>query len=104
MRAIKESVLDYLRELKVEFTKDGIVAFALFGSFARDAQSVYSDIDIAISKQNDYLLHNSSYSYFETVAKIKEKIRKKFHRNSDVFDLDSHSPFKESIVKELIYV
>ena len=85
MRATKESILCYLKELKAEFSQEGITTFALFGSFAKDTQGVYSDIDVAI-------------------AKIKDKIRKKFHRNSDVFDLDSQSPFKETIQKELIYV
>lgn len=104
MRATKESVLHYLKELKAEFLQEGITTFALFGSFAKDTHGVYSDIDVAIAKSSDYLTHNSSYAYFETIAKIKEKIRKKFHRNSDVFDLDSQSPFKETIQKELIYV
>ena len=85
MRATKDDILHYLKELKAEFSKDGITTFALFGSFAKDTHGVYSDIDVAI-------------------AKIKDKIRKKFHRNSDVFDLDSQSPFKETIQKELIYV
>lgn len=104
MRATKENILEYLKELKVEFSKEGIASFALFGSFAKDTQSVYSDIDIAISKKSDYMSDNSSYSYFETVSKIKEKVRKKFHRNIDLFDLDSQSPLKETIQKELIYV
>jgi predicted nucleotidyltransferase len=85
MRATKDDILHYLKELKAEFSKDGITTFALFGSFAKDTHGVYSDIDVAI-------------------AKIKDKIRKKFHRNSDVFDLGSQSPFKETIQKELIYV
>ncbi|MDD5400986.1 MAG: nucleotidyltransferase domain-containing protein [Sulfurimonas sp.] len=104
MRATKESILHYLIELKAEFSKDGITTFALFGSFAKDTHGVYSDIDVAIAKRSDYLSHNSSYSYFETISKIKDKIRKKFHRNIDIFDLDSQSPFKETIQKELIYV
>lgn len=104
MRATKESILHYLKELKADFSEEGITAFALFGSFAKDTQTVYSDIDIAISKKNDYLSDNSSYSYFETIEKIKDKIRKKFHRNIDIFDLDSQSPLKETIQKELIYV
>jgi len=104
MRATKESILHYLEELKAEFSKDGITTFALFGSFAKDTQSVYSDIDVAIAKRSDYLSYNSSYSYFETISKIKGKIRKKFHRNIDIFDLDSQSPLKETIQKELIYV
>jgi len=104
MRATKENILQYLQEIKEELQEKGIVKIALFGSYAKDSQNVYSDIDIAISKDIYFLEKNSSYSYFDIVGNLKEKIRKKFHRNIDVFDLDSKSSFKQSIEKELIYV
>jgi predicted nucleotidyltransferase len=50
MRATKDDILHYLKELKAEFSKDGITTFALFGSFAKDTHGVYSDIDVAIAK------------------------------------------------------
>jgi len=104
MRATKENILQYLQEIKEELQEKGIVKIALFGSYAKDSQNVYSDIDIAISKDIYFLEKNSSYSYFDIVGNLQEKIRKKFHRNIDVFDLDSKSSFKQSIEKELIYV
>jgi len=104
MRATKENILQYLQEIKEELQEKGIVKIALFGSYAKDSQNVYSDIDIAISKDIYFLEKNSSYSYFDIIGNLKEKIRKKFHRNIDVFDLDSKSSFKQSIEKELIYV
>lgn len=87
MRATRDNILTYLADIKNELAKDGIVSLALFGSFAKNEQSVYSDIDIAIKKEKDYLKKRTAYNYFEEVAKIKEMIRKKFHRNSDVFDM-----------------
>lgn len=104
MRATKENILSYLKELKVELNNKGIRKLALFGSYAKEESTIYSDIDIAIQKDKEFLLTYSSYSYFELISYIKEKIRTKFHKNIDVFDLDSQSSFKESIKKELIYV
>lgn len=104
MRATKDNILKYLKELKNELSEDGIVDIALFGSFARDEQTVYSDIDIAIIKEKNFLKTKSSYNYFDTIGKIKSKIKNKFHRNIDVFDLDSSSTLKQSIEKELLYV
>jgi predicted nucleotidyltransferase len=104
MRATKENILEYLTEVKFEFLKEGIVKIALFGSYAKDTQNIYSDIDIAIAKDHDFLKHKSSYDYFDTVNQLKEKITKKFHRNVDVYDLDNAGAFKKSIDKELIYV
>lgn len=104
MNVTKENIIEYLKDLKIDLNKKGIDKIALFGSFANGTQNIYSDIDIAISKEKDFLTKYSSYSYFELISSIKENIRKKFHKNIDVFDLDSKSSFKESIEKELIYV
>lgn len=104
MRASKEAILAYLAEIKPTLSEVGVLQLALFGSFANGSQSVYSDIDIAIRKNEDYLTHNSSYDYFRLVDSIKQKITRKFHRNTDVFDLDSSSPLRSSIQKEMIVV
>ena len=104
MRASKENILNYLREIKNELQSDGISTLALFGSFAREDDGVYSDIDIAIAKENGYLKSRSAYTYFDEVNKIKTMIQKKFHRNSDIFDLDSDSVMKKNIMKDLVYV
>ena len=104
MRATKDAILSYLGELKVELRKEGIVELGLFGSYARDDASVYSDIDIAIKRDSAYLQEHSAYEYFTLVHFVKSKISARFHRNSDLFDLESDSSIKENILKDLIYV
>ena len=104
MKVTQKTILAYLRELKVELKEYGIEEIALFGSFAHKNQNVYSDIDIAIRKKKNFLDEYSAYDYFGIVSTIKSKILKKLHRQTDVFDLDSQSSFKEQIQKELIYV
>ncbi|TLP41246.1 nucleotidyltransferase family protein [Arcobacter arenosus] len=104
MKATKENILLYLKEIKLDLNKKGIDKIGLFGSFATNNQNIYSDIDIAISKNPDYLSSNSAYNYFELLSYIKEKIRSKFHKNIDIFDLNSKSDLKKNIEKELIFV
>lgn len=104
MKVTKEIILHYLKEIKPELEEYGIEKIALFGSFATNQQNVYSDIDIAIQKKNDFLQNHAAYDYFNIVSKIKNKIFLTLHRNSDVFDLDSDSSFADSIKKEMIYV
>ena len=104
MKITKDDILEHLKNIKQELQHDGIVALALFGSFAKNTQNVYSDIDIAISKDKDFLRDKDAYFYFELVNKLKNTLRKKFHRNVDIFDLDSNSELKNSITKELCYV
>jgi predicted nucleotidyltransferase len=100
----RSDIIEFLKEIKLELTDEGIETLGLFGSFARAQAGTYSDIDIAIKKENGYLKSRTAYDYFELVSKIKVLIRKKFHRNSDIFDLDSDSTLKNEIMKDLIYV
>ncbi len=104
MRPNKQNILKYLKEIKTDLAKNGIFELGLFGSFSRDDENVYSDIDIAIKKEKNYLTKRTSYEYFEEINKIKTLVKKEFHRNIDVFDLDSDSNMKNSIMKDLIYV
>ena len=104
MRDSKRYILETLKELKPFFLSKGVVLVALFGSFAKDEITPYSDIDIAIQKSPDLLEKEGVYGYFNLIEEIKEVLHQKFHRNIDIFDLDSNSPFKESIKEEMIVV
>ena len=104
MKITQDIILQYLKKIKPELQNDGIDQIALFGSFAKDEQTVYSDIDIAIKKKSDFLQQNTAYDYFNMISNIKQKIQKVLHRNVDVFDLESDSELLESIKKEIIYV
>jgi len=104
MQIDKKNILEHLSLLKNELSSKGVVQLGLFGSFAKDNQTIYSDIDIAIKKDKLILEKNGVYFYFELLNNIKDSIQKKFHRNVDIFDLDSNSELKKTIEKELLYV
>jgi predicted nucleotidyltransferase len=84
--------------------KDGIEQLALFGSFAREEATPYSDVDVAFRRSPCYRKEQSAYDYFALMEKLKYDLRTSLHRNVDLFDLDSESPFKGRIEGELIYV
>ena len=97
------SILSVLREILPEFRERGIESLALFGSFAREENGVYSDIDIAVKKSPDFLRHHSAYAYFSTLNDLRMQLQKRLGRPVDLFDLDSRSSFGESIKNGLIY-
>ena len=104
MKMTQEKILSFLKELKPELESLGIEKLALFGSFATETQNVYSDIDIAIKKKDNFLEEHTAYEYLDLVSKIKYSVMKALHLPSDVYDLDSKSKFKNVIEKDLIYV
>jgi len=104
MKQQKAHILQSLKELKPLLLSRGIASVALFGSFAKDKATPYSDVDIAIQKSPDFLQKAGAYAYFDLIDEIKALLRQKLHRNIDIFDLDSNSPFKETVKKEMIRV
>ena len=104
MKITQNNILTFLKNIKDELNNKGILQLALFGSFAKNTQTIYSDIDIAIVKDIEFIKQNGVYSYFDMVNEIKTKLKDKFHKNIDIFDLDSNSEFKSNIKQELIYV
>ena len=96
--ATRESVLSML---KVYFDnnkeKYGIEAMGLFGSFARDEQTIDSDIDILIRlKKPDLFLY----------AAISQQLEAVFSRKIDLISAKSQLPesFRINIEKDIIYV
>ncbi len=73
MKPIKEHILDYLNELKDELHRNGIVLLVHFGSYARGENTLYSDIDIAIKKEENYLQHLNAYTYFKRLRRSNDE-------------------------------
>ena len=100
----KEHILDYLSHIKSELMKNGIEKIGLFGSFAQDRATPFSDIDIAIQIQKGYLEKHDVWEYFNLIENIKQKLLKKFSRKVDIYDLDSTGNIKNHISNKVIYV
>lgn len=104
MRPHKQEILRRLRTLKPQLRQEGIEELALFGSFATDKASVYSDIDIAIKMDRNVVRKEGAYGYLERLERIKKLLRRHLHRPVDIFDLNSASPYKAQIEAEMIRV
>lgn len=104
MKATKDNIINYLSNLKSELQSEGIEKVGLFGSFAKNKADIHSDIDITISLKDNYLQTHDVWEYFNLIDNIKKLMLDKFKRKSDVFDLDSSTKIKNTILKETIYV
>ena len=100
----KIEIIDYLKTLKPELKRDGIGAIGLFGSFANENADKYSDIDIAVRFEDDFLANRDAWAYFEVIEKLKNMLRNRFHTGCDVFDLNASSDIAKKVEKETCYV
>lgn len=92
------AVIKALKAFKEEYaSKYGIRKLGLFGSYAREEQTVNSDVDVCV------LLDSPSYM---TRAAIKEELEAVLQRDVDVVSLSARmtAAFRESIENDVIYV
>ena len=74
----KDEILAYLKELKAELEKDGIVELGLFGSYAKGTADMFSDIDIFIRTSDEFHKKFSGFKYFAYLDDIATSIEKRF--------------------------
>ena len=64
----KESILQYLTDVKNKYQDEGFLIKALFGSYSRDKADAKSDIDILVEATPEFA---SRYG-FAAIARIRE--------------------------------
>ena len=97
----KREILTALKELKPTYAKEGVIILGLFGSYARDEQTKFSDIDIAYKLDYDKFStkYKDGFSKLLRLEEIKKEIQTLFKTPIDLVP-DTN----KSILKELINV
>ena len=97
----KNEILNKLKELKPIYQNEGLEILGVFGSYAKDENTQYSDIDIAYKL--DYEKFSKKYiggfSKILRIDEIKDELKTIFKSEVD-FVSDSN----KKIMKDLIYV
>ncbi|MCV6606657.1 MAG: nucleotidyltransferase domain-containing protein [Campylobacterales bacterium] len=100
----KNDILHHLKELKPQLESDGILSLGLFGSYARGEEEKDSDIDIILETTDEFKKKFVGWNAFVYMDEnIRNSISSKFSKNVDIFDKNSNSPIKESVLSEAIY-
>lgn len=97
----KEEILNKLKELKPIYQKEGLEIIGVFGSYANNTQTKYSDIDIAYRLDYDKFSKKyvGGFSKLLRIDSIKEELQAIFKKEVD-FVPDSN----KKIMKDLINV
>lgn len=102
----KEEILDYLREIKPELEKDGITKIGLFGSYAKDKASIYSDIDITIETTDKFVKNFTGFKALIYLDDLRNKIARHFKTPTDLCDSAGFKDDvkRQKVLKGVIYV
>ena len=97
----KEEILNKLKELKPIYQQEGLEIVGLFGSYAKDNETEYSDIDIAykLNYEEFSKKYVGGFSKLLRIDSIKDELKSIFKKEVD-FVPDSN----KKILKDIIYV
>ncbi len=105
MKNSKTEILLFLKTLKPELYAEGIVSLGLFGSVAKEIDTLNSDIDIVYETSDTFINNHKGWSAFTYLnTHLRDKIANRFNTHVDMFDLNSSSLIKDKIKKEALYV
>ncbi len=97
----KEEIVKILKKLNLKYKDEGFIIVGIFGSYARDSQTKFSDIDIAYKL--DYNIFSKKYrdgfSKLLRIEDIKRELQAIFKRPVDLVPNEN-----KSIMKDLINV
>ena len=100
----KESILNYLSDIKSKYQEEGFLIKALFGSYSRDEANSSSDVDILVEATPEFA---SKYG-FNAIARIKEiqqEMSASFGIEVDLADITGMGKTaKKFIIDRAIYV
>ncbi|TQR61609.1 nucleotidyltransferase family protein [Campylobacter troglodytis] len=86
-KSIKEPILLYLKELKPKLLKEGITEIGLFGSFAKEEATIYSDIDIFVKSTHKFYEKYEGLKYYGFLDDLRQDIAKRFDKEVDLCDI-----------------
>ncbi len=97
----KNEILNRLKELKPIYQNEGLEILGVFGSYAKETNTKYSDIDIAYKLDYDKFSKKyiGGFSKILRIDEIKDELKAIFKTEVD-FVSDSN----KKIMKDLIYV
>ena len=96
-KSIKEPILLYLKELKPNLQKEGISEIGLFGSFAKDEATIYSDIDIFIKTTQQFRSKHRGFAGFSFLEDLRNNIAKRFNKEVDLCNITGFDKEKQNI-------
>jgi predicted nucleotidyltransferase len=86
MKITKNTIISTLKKIKPIYEKEGLILIGLFGSYAKDEQNNFSDIDIAykINYNKFSTKYKDGFSKILRIEEIKQELENTFKTKVDL--------------------
>ncbi len=96
----KAEILHTLTKAKEKYQDEGFILLGLFGSYAKETQDQYSDIDVAYTIEYDTFSqkYKDGFSKILRIDEIRKELEKTFHTKVDLVP-DSNKKVVEGMIR-----
>ncbi len=101
----KSKIIKSLQLFNYRHESEGFKIYSLFGSYARDTNDVYSDIDLTYKVNHDLFFKDDAFAKLAKIEDLKKELENTFHIKVDLIPANTKNYLlQESIQKEQILV
>lgn len=101
----KREILQNLHQYNLLHKEDGFTIVSLFGSYARDENDAFSDIDLTYKINHDIFFKDDAFAKLEKIDEIRKELQEKFHKKIDLIpDNTKNKSLQKYLLNEQIFI
>ena len=101
----KEKIIKSLQKFNIEHKDEGFVFISIFGSYARNENDIFSDIDLTYKINHDKFCKNDAFAKLLKIEEIKKTLEESFHKRIDLIPANTQNMMiKENIEAEQVFI
>jgi len=101
----KDKIIESLKLLNNKYQKTGFKIIGLFGSYARETNDLFSDIDLTYSIDHDKFYKDDAFAKLAKIEDIKNELQNQFHTKIDLIPANTKNKYlQNSLINEQILI
>ncbi len=101
----KQQLIDELKVFNQRYEQNGFKIMSLFGSYARNTQSLFSDIDLTYKVDSKLFYKENAFLALSKLEEIKRELEMQFHKKIDLIPVNTKNYLiQQQLQKEQIFI
>jgi predicted nucleotidyltransferase len=101
----REKIIKELHHYNKKYQEEGFSLVSLFGSYARDENDIFSDIDLTYKINHEIFFKDNAFAKLAKIDEIKKELEDKFHKKVDLIPANtSNTQIQKTLQKEQVFI
>lgn len=101
----KQQLIEELKILNGKYEPNGFKLVSLFGSYARETNNSFSDIDLTYKIDFDRFYKDDAFGALQKMEEIKKELEMQFHKKVDLISINTKNPMlQKSLQAEQVMI